>query len=498
MPSHDEGFGLPVAEAVAVGRAVVTSSTGALPEILELPESTFDPTDPADMARVIGAALDDTSLRRRLVDRAIERRSAVTWAAVADRLIRVGDDLVRRAPTRRRSRRHRVALVGPLPPAASGIADHNHRILDALAELVDLEAFVPGEARAARAEHPDVPLYAAADLLDRIDPYGYDAVVCCLGNSSGHEDTLAVCRRLPTVLWLHEVRLPALYLADLHGHADAADRAIPVLRRLYPHRAPETTAKELGWSVQGYADAGLAMTSDLVAGARGVMVSSSLAARMLALDQPPHRPLPPTFVTPLAAPPPGAAATTPRNRERIEVVAVGVVAHHKVPERVIDATAALRRQGRSVRTTFVGPVPDLYADELRTRIEREGVADCVVLAGQVPREAYDRHLAGAEVAVQLRRSSYGETSAAILDALAAGVPVVTNLPSAGELPDGTVELLPPDASSADVAAAVAALADDPARQDERRRAGRAYAASRPPSVLAAEVLAAIEAIQRSA
>jgi glycosyltransferase involved in cell wall biosynthesis len=245
------------------------------------------------------------------------------------------------------------------------------------------------------------------------------------------------------------------------------------------------------------------MTSELVAGARGVLVSSGLAARMLALDQPPHRPLPPTFVTALAAPPlPVPSAVPPPSTgggsEPTEIVAVGVVAHHKVPERLIDATAELRRQGRSVRTTFVGPVPDLYADELRTRIEREGVADCVRLAGQVSRDDYDRHLAHADVAVQLRRSSYGETSAAVLDALAAGVPVVTNLPSAAELPDGTVELLPPDASAADVAAAVAALADDPRRRDERRQAGRAYAASRPPTVLAAEVLAAVEAIQRSA
>ena len=50
-------------------------------------------------------------------------------------------------------------------------------------------------------------------------------------------------------------------------------------------------------------------------------------------------------------------------------------------------------------------------------------------------------MARATVAVQLREGTTGESSAAVLEALASGVPVVTNLATAAEYPSGTVSLV---------------------------------------------------------
>jgi glycosyltransferase involved in cell wall biosynthesis len=76
--------------------------------------------------------------------------------------------------------------------------------------------------------------------------------------------------------------------------------------------------------------------------------------------------------------------------------------------------------------------------------------------------------------------SYMETSGlALLEAMAAGVPAVaTRVGGVPETaPPGTVELVPPGDPAA-LAAAVAALLDDPARAAERARAARAAAAER--------------------
>jgi glycosyltransferase involved in cell wall biosynthesis len=87
MPSLDEGYGLPVAEAIACGVPAVSSATSALPEILGLPESVFDPLDVGDMARVIERGLVDDGLRARLLaaGRAVEPLHR--WPAVADRAL---------------------------------------------------------------------------------------------------------------------------------------------------------------------------------------------------------------------------------------------------------------------------------------------------------------------------------------------------------------------------------------------------------------------------
>lgn len=65
QPSLEEGFGLPVAEAMAAGIPVAASSGGSLPEITRGAVEHFDPTD----LHAIAAAIDDASNRTEQPDR---------------------------------------------------------------------------------------------------------------------------------------------------------------------------------------------------------------------------------------------------------------------------------------------------------------------------------------------------------------------------------------------------------------------------------------------
>jgi glycosyltransferase involved in cell wall biosynthesis len=82
QPSWAEGFGLPVAEAMACGLLVVSSAGGALPEVVGDAGLVvnLDQSDPAGserrLARALEQALTDSSLRSGLVARGIERVSA--------------------------------------------------------------------------------------------------------------------------------------------------------------------------------------------------------------------------------------------------------------------------------------------------------------------------------------------------------------------------------------------------------------------------------------
>lgn len=86
-PSLYEGFGLPAAEAAIHGAAVITSSTSSLPEILDLPESQFDPKSLDDIIRVMSMGLVDEDFRGRLLRAGANVNKRHSWEAVVDRVL---------------------------------------------------------------------------------------------------------------------------------------------------------------------------------------------------------------------------------------------------------------------------------------------------------------------------------------------------------------------------------------------------------------------------
>jgi len=68
VPSRFEGFGLTALEAMALGRPVVATTAGGLPEIIEHGETGWlvPPQDPAQLAQAIAELMDDVPLRKRL------------------------------------------------------------------------------------------------------------------------------------------------------------------------------------------------------------------------------------------------------------------------------------------------------------------------------------------------------------------------------------------------------------------------------------------------
>jgi glycosyltransferase involved in cell wall biosynthesis len=212
VPSLYEGFGFPAAEAMRSGTPVVTSRTSSLPEILDLPDATFDPEDADAMAAAIARSLDDEAFRAEILARAAARTSLVTWDAVAQRTIDAVDRVLGPAPDGRTELPMRVALVGPMPPTESGIADYNARLVPALARRVEVDLFTPG-APPPRPIADGVRWLPPRALKETASPWGYDAVVYTVGNSDDHHDLYDLAQEFPGVLWMHDVRLPGLYLS---------------------------------------------------------------------------------------------------------------------------------------------------------------------------------------------------------------------------------------------------------------------------------------------
>jgi glycosyltransferase involved in cell wall biosynthesis len=83
-PSMYEGFGLPVAEALAIGAIVVASDSTSIPEVAGDAAVLVDPTDDDALGAGLERAATDLALRARLAEAGPRRAAILTWEACAE------------------------------------------------------------------------------------------------------------------------------------------------------------------------------------------------------------------------------------------------------------------------------------------------------------------------------------------------------------------------------------------------------------------------------
>ena len=95
FPSRQEGFGTPLAEAMASGTPVISSNATVMPEICGEAAAYFDPGSIEDMKDTIERVLGSKTLMKEMSIKGLERSRAFSWAIAAQQTLDAYRDVYR-------------------------------------------------------------------------------------------------------------------------------------------------------------------------------------------------------------------------------------------------------------------------------------------------------------------------------------------------------------------------------------------------------------------
>ena len=457
FPSYYEGLGLPVIEALMSGAPVVASNRSAIPEFAGPLSRIASPSSPEDLAAAIEATLREP--RELRIDDRKRFASAFTWA---DTAMRAAEAIERSALVTRpslRPRPPRVAWVSPLPPARSGIADYSQELLDRLPGEFEIELVVSPEATTAFELARRFRVVRSDEVAARHAECPFDLFVYHVGNSEFHLYMLDLMVRYAGLTVLHDLYLGGLALRASAVGAWPGDLAADL---------DEEGARELaGAARKGEPDHDriareVPLHRRLVAASEAVVVHSAWSrSRLDGAEGIPVFRIPAGIRRPPVDTPEASRTLLGLAADRFLVVTLGEVTPSKRIGSIVDAARMLPARIRErLELVVVGETPAAQASALHARAEASGVR--LRITGRVPLDALSVYARAADACVQLRYPSGGETSAAMLRALAAGAAcIVSDGGSFAEVDgDAAIQVRTPAHEVEDVAAALARLHDD--------------------------------------
>ncbi|ADW16717.1 glycosyl transferase group 1 [Desulfobulbus propionicus DSM 2032] len=470
FPSWHEGFGLPALEAMSCGRAVIASNRSSLPEVISRKDALFDPFDDEAIANKLHQVLVDKGFRHSLEQHGIKQAKRFSWDKSAKLAIEALERCVASHATDRTVRalprhRPRLAYVSPLPPERSGISDYSAELLPELARFYDIDVILAQEVVS--------PPWIKANCPQRsiqwffANATQFDRVLYHFGNSSFHQHMFALLREIPGVVVLHDFYLSGIIAhMDYHGLSPGMWSQSLYSSHGYAalqHRFIEPDLAKVVWRYP--------CNHAVLQDAQGVIIHSENSRRLAQQwygentgSDWAHIPLLRIAVKTTVAKRNTARRVLGLGQDQYIVCSFGMMGPSKLNHRVLDAwlSSPLAEDDQCI-LIFVGENDaGEYGTTLRDKIARsDDSKERIRITGWTDASLFRQYLHAADVGVQLRTLSRGETSAAVLDCMNYGLATIVNANgSMADLPANAVWKLPDEFTDEQLAQALVTLREN--------------------------------------
>lgn len=473
FPSRHEGFGLPALEAMACGAPVIGSDRTSIPEVIGCQEALFDASSPQAMAQKIEQVLGDASLRHRLREHGLEQARKFSWDASARRAWQAIErkyglplsHLGEMGSLSHKANKPRLAFVSPLPPERTGIANYSLELLPELLEHFQVELIVDQAKVFLPSSLSDLPIRSADWFA--ANGQAYDKIIYQFGNSPFHSHMLELLRQHPGVVVLHD-----FFLSGLLADEELTGRRPGVwARALYHSHGYLALRERFGANGIELAKRTYPANLEVIQNARGVIVHSAYSQTLARDWYGPHaaddwKVIPHLRTAATVIDRSGARQALGIGEEVFLVCSFGFVDPTKLSRRLLETwlSSRLGVDPNCVLVLVGNNHGGEYGAQLAERIRECDCHDRIRITGWADDPLYQRYLQAADLGVQLRTLSRGETSGAVLHCLNYGMPVIVNANgSMGDLPADVVWKLPDTFEDDDLAAALESLRDDPSQ-----------------------------------
>ena len=472
FPSWYEGFGLPALEAMSCGAPVIGANTSSLPEVIGREDALFDPYDDQDITARLSQALTDDDFRLTLARHGLEQAKLFSWNESSRRALSALTQWHREREQRQApvtaGGRPKLAYISPLPPERSGISDYSAELLPELSRRYEIDVVVAQE------EVSDSSIKALFPIRTiewfRKHSRRYDRVLYHFGNSTFHQHMFDLLREIPGIVVLHDFFLsgvvanmdhqgltPGRWATELyHSHGYEA------LRQRFECKDPT----DVVWRYP----CNLSVLED----AQGVIVHSANSLRLAeqwyaGIDNGRWKMIP-HLRSPAQCMNRGDARKALGLTDRQFIAcSFGLIGPSKLSHRLIQAWSAseLAKDDRCI-LVFVGENNfGEYGRELNEAIQASRLGNRVRITGWADKETFQHYLASADIGVQLRTRSRGETSGTVLDCMNYGVATIVNANgSMTDLDDDAVWKLPDDFTDGQLIEALETLWKEPLLRKE--------------------------------
>lgn len=344
----------------------------------------------------------------------------------------------------------RIAYCSPINPVPSGISDYSEDLLPYLAQYADVTLY---HASGITPSNPQLANHlnvrTIANLIADQHQQAYDAVIYHIGNSMAHCQIWDVAQQLPGVVVLHDLVVHHFMLQYYASHRHDTSTYQRLVTHYYGN-AGDRVATRMLRGVFDDAVFAMPLCQPILAHATAVISHSHYVVTAI-------HPLAPnlaTTVIPMGVPLlPDMDVTHLRAQlnlgdDAFVMASFGHVNPYKRTDQVLRALRTLRRAGINAHYVIVGSIsPKVALDSL---VRRTGTSGAVHVTGYVSANEFNAYVALADVCINLRHPTAGETSASLLRLLAAGKPTfVTASGSFNEIPSTAAIHVPLDQSEAE-------------------------------------------------